>query len=934
MIMSKVTRRGLAACFGKAALGLFLLGAGGCDTGKTAQDYIKSAEARRNAGDIAAAIIDLKNALQKDPKNWPGRILLGQVYLDVPDPVAAEAEFLHAREDGADSVAIAKPLAEAELLLGRPGAALKEADVSPDSPTEMRASVLAVRAEALMALGRGDEARQALEAAAKLAPQSVDVLQAASRFALAAGDIATARSQLSEAQARAPRDPRLFDLEGAIAFAAEDFGKSIEAYKKMLGVAPWSLIARIGLARAQIADGKPQDADANLAIVLKAVPDATVPNYLRALSAYQQGDYATAQTYIRRTLNKAKNSPPALLLAGASSYALHQYEQANVYLNQYVYLVPQNLQARKLLATVQIALGHSADALKTLSSSIEKGSEDAQLLALIGTASAQNGDLATANRYFSMAVEQQPENTGLRTELGISEVALGQLTAGIQALEEASHQDPTAIRTEAALFFAYFRAKDYDKAFEVAQRLKKTHPDQAAGFNFAGAIDLAKGDNAAARAEFLDARKLRRGDSTASRALAALAFREGDLATASQYFNELIEASPKDAGAYIDLAALEEKQGRRPEMENTLQTALDQMPDNATLAALLGRLYMLEGKYREALTAVEPVLAKNPKDPALLEVVGQAQLRLGEANKALGVFGKLVELMPQASFGHRYLAETYLATNKPDLALIEAKKAFEADPGDPRAKLTLGRGLAARGAYDEARQLIDAVASDFPRDAGVADLRGGLALAQNRPDDAVTAYKTAVAENDNGLYRAHLAFAEARAGHVQEAESTLTQWLKGHPDDAFPRQVLGDIYLSSKRLDDAQSQYEAVLKSAPNAAIAENNIAWILYRKGDAQGALDHARHAVALAPDDPRVLDTYGLALLQNRFTSDAVDTLQKAVGAAPANPGTQFHFAQALAEAGEKDKARDLLHALLGKDQAFEEQDRARELLQHLGG
>src|SRR5215469_8284458 len=133
-----------------AVVMLLLLAAAGCDTGKSADDYIRAAQERRGAGDIAAAIIDFKNALQKDPKNWHGRILLAQSYLDLPDPIAAEAELQRARQDGADAAFVAKPLAQAELLLDKPGAALRETELPAEVPAEIRAGVMAVRAEALM----------------------------------------------------------------------------------------------------------------------------------------------------------------------------------------------------------------------------------------------------------------------------------------------------------------------------------------------------------------------------------------------------------------------------------------------------------------------------------------------------------------------------------------------------------------------------------------------------------------------------------------------------------------------------------------------------------------------------------------------------------------------------------------------------------------
>src|SRR5215469_4134583 len=89
----------LACC---AVAALVFLALAGCDQAKTADDYIKSAQEQRAAGDISSAIADLKNALQQDPKNLPARVLLAQYYLDLPDPIGAEAALRRAREDGAD----------------------------------------------------------------------------------------------------------------------------------------------------------------------------------------------------------------------------------------------------------------------------------------------------------------------------------------------------------------------------------------------------------------------------------------------------------------------------------------------------------------------------------------------------------------------------------------------------------------------------------------------------------------------------------------------------------------------------------------------------------------------------------------------------------------------------------------------------------------
>jgi putative PEP-CTERM system TPR-repeat lipoprotein len=916
-----------------ATLSLFAIA--GCDQAKTADDYIKSAQSSRASGDISSAIADLKNALQKDPKNLPVRVLLAQFYLDLPDPIGAEAALWRAKQDGADDKIVAKPLARAQLLLGKPQVALQTSELPEDAPPQLRASMLAIKAEAYISLGRAQDAQDALAAGLALDPSSLDVLTTMARYALATGDVATAQQRLAEAQKTGGKGDELLDLEGNVAFAALDYRRSTQAYQQLLRAEPWSLAARLGVARSEIADGNAIGADANLAAVLKVSPNDAEANYLSALIAYQNNNYVAAQSRIQRALSTAKNYPPALLLAGASAYALHQYEQANAFLSQYIYQVPQYVQARKLLAAVQIAQGRPGDAVKTLSLAIDAEPNDPQLLAMVGAASAQTGDFTAADRYLAKAVELQPDNAVARTELGIARLALGQTEAGIAALEQASREDPGTLRPDVALFIAHFKEKDYAKALEAAKHLEKVYPNDAAGFDFAGATYFAQADDQAARAEFIQARALRQGDPVACRSLAILAIRGGDFAGAAQFYTEILDANPKDAGASIALAEVEDGQGQRGAATTTLQKAIEQNPDNPAPRASLGRLYIADRKYQEAASATEPALASTPKNAGLLEVAGQAELALGHIVPALSAFKTLVEVQPQASIGHRSLAAAYLAAGEPDLALAESTKSVEADPNDPTAKMILARIDIVTGNYAAARTMLDELATQYPSDALVAELRGGVNVAQNRPADAVAEFRRALDDGgDNANDRMRLAVAQVQTGQIEDAKKTLVEWVTEHPNDVAPRQALADIYLAANQLDDAQTQYETVLAAAPDDSAAENNLAWVLSRKGDGQAALSHAHHAANLAPDAPQVLDTLGVTLLQNRQVDEAIASLAKASQAAPADPEIRFHFAQALVAAGDKDRARELLRSLLAANRSFEDQEAARSLFQSLGG
>jgi len=292
----------------------------------------------------------------------------------------------------------------------------------------------------------------------------------------------------------------------------------------------------------------------------------------------------------------------------------------------------------------------------------------------------------------------------------------------------------------------------------------------------------------------------------------------------------------------------------------------------------------------------------------------------------------MVEVQPNASAPHRYLVGAYEGMGKLDDALTEALKAVEVDPKDPAAKLTLAGAYVYLKKFAEARKIADELAGMAPENAVVAELQAGIAMAQNRLDDAITSYKRAVVLADTGLHRSHLAQAQARLGQLAEAEATLLPWIGAHPEDVVARQTMGDIYLNALHYPGAQTQYLAILEKNPNIVAAENNVAWLLSLQGQREEALSHARHAASLAPNSSEVLDTLGVVLLQSASADEAADVLRKAI-AIRSDPEYQLHLAQALVSSGKKDEARENLRASLKSDQPFKDRAQAEKLLAELG-
>ena len=126
-----------------------------------------------------------------------------------------------------------------------------------------------------------------------------------------------------------------------------------------------------------------------------------------------------------------------------------------------------------------------------------------------------------------------------------------------------------------------------------------------------------------------------------------------------------------------------------------------------------------------------------------------------------------------------------------------------------------------------------------------------------------------------------------------------------------------------------------LLQVDPRAAVAGNNLAYLLAERGDnLEYALVLAQHASETVPNDPVVLDTLGWVRYKKNQPADAVAAFTKAARLAPQKAMYQFHLGLALAQSKDTGKARAALEQALRLEPLFEGAAEARQALASLGG
>ncbi|TVR84603.1 MAG: PEP-CTERM system TPR-repeat protein PrsT [Rhodospirillales bacterium] len=916
-----------------------IFGATGCDGAppRTAEEHVARAIEFQAENDIAAGVIELRNALQKEPQNAEARRLLGEFHLLQGDGAGAINQLERAQNLGLDDEDVRLKLAQARLLTGDVEAVVAAADAelpTAAQPAEWRA----VRGEALFRLGRLDEAEEALDQAQQDRPHARAQAMLV-RTAIARNDLEQALALAEEGLAAVPDDVVLNALKGDVLLAQRQPEAAEAAYRQAVALAPQGVSAQIGLARSLVFQNRADDA----ATVLESLGARAGNNrdvaLLKGLVALQQQDLETARSHADEILRLAPNHRQALFIAGAANAGLASFEQARDQLARYLAQAPEDTYARRLLGGVQLRLGAQTQAYQTLMAAPAGIPDDDAYLTLLSAAAAQGqGGMQQSVTFMERAVTLSPDEAGLRARLGVLRMAAGDTGAAEQELLAALELDPRLQdspefqRAQAALALGYMREGRFDDALAVIQRELADDPDDVAWLVLSGGAHAGKGDVDAARVAFERALELEPGRSDAANNLAQIALQDGDVDEARTLLESVLESQPDHFPTLMRLAALEQNAGRTEMARERLEQAVAANPDAIAPRLGLAQGFMAERAPERALEITEPVAEAAGENAAMLAVRGQAYLQTDRPAEAARDLERLTAAAPDVAEGHFLLGGAYLRLQRLDDAKDALNRALELDPAHFGAKSALAGVMIGAGDVEAARPLVTELAASDPERVGVIVLQGQLAAAEGNPAEAAAFYEQALEQVPSVELSAALSLARWQAGDPDAAIAALKDGLAAHPDNLALMVRLSEYYIALDRRDDAKAVLRDIVRIEPGVWVAQNNLAWFLYEDGAISEARRHALRAHDVAPDHPGVADTLGMIELARGETARAVTLLRQAASGVPDNATIQYHFAQALAAAGQTEEARDVLRRALDLGTPFTKRDEAEAMLREL--
>ncbi|MCK0164000.1 tetratricopeptide repeat protein [Marinobacter sp. S6332] len=843
----------------------------GCSNGPDSSEalsHISRAETYSEQGQFRSALLEVKNAIQKDPNNVEHIVRLADLYLQV-GAVKAASELLEPwTQEKPEAVALT--LARAYVEQGKHLSATETLALqTPETPEDQLEASL-IRAEALR---RSGEVAEALALYNNLStsntsniPAIAGVLQAQINLGKDQQAIEAADDWLAKNQAA----PEVLFWKGQAQYRLNQLEQASATLTDAVGELPTSDIflpirrnLLTTLSRVLTEQGKITEAQIYNQILAENMNSAAREQAEAAVAALKEGNFEDAKTILRDTLKLDPENEQVALMLGAISAGTGDLDEGAQLLKENLDPETTPVQFIRAATMAQIDTGDREDALKTLTRAIEARPNDNELLAMHGIlALSLPGQEQAGIASLSRAISNEPQRVRLRLALARHYLQQDQPEQALGQLRMAFTSNPSDWATTSTYLNILIQQNEKQEAAEIRDSLINGYADQPRAILLASLTDA----------------------------------QLGNLDTAQARLEKLIKENPDLQAPKIALASIYAQTDRRGDAVTLLIKAATITPEAIRPLQQAGQVYMQDHTVSEAKNWLADIAKANPELKqntdtltALLEIT---QGELASARAILDQLKDSDSTTVKRAQGQLLLAEAKAAADNKEWSTARAKAA-EAIALEPKnigfALLPVGIAQM-EGKFDDALDALD----------GVEKIHGEL--------PATILPRTLLLQRKEGSEKAHNYLSEkwqttkdiqlmpslillAKETAPESLDDLTRSWIQEAPRNLAAHMARADWLLTNGQELTAATHYEQVLAKQPDNVTALNNLAWTL-RKDNSERALELAKHASELAPNSPAVLDTYGWVLHLAGNHAEAKAVIEKALSLAPESAEIEEHL------------------------------------------
>ncbi|MDQ6824089.1 MAG: tetratricopeptide repeat protein, partial [Candidatus Eremiobacteraeota bacterium] len=340
--------------------------------------------------------------------------------------------------------------------------------------------------------------------------------------------------------------------------------------------------------------------------------------------------------------------------------------------------------------------------------------------------------------------------------------------------------------------------------------------------------------------------------------------------------SQTVKDNPNDRTAREELGVLLVQTDKAAQGRDQLENAIRLGANDAQVWFFIGLADRELGDAPDAALALQRAENLDPANQSVLTNLIDVYLQLGRLDDARRLADRAVHLHPTDAFGYEALASVQLNLGRMDDARKSLQQALKLDPKDARARILIARSYLAdkKPNVDLALAQVNSVLASDPKNV-----------------DALASKSEALSQKND----------------VPGAVDALQQIAKLQPDRVDAQDSIAQLYLAKNMIPQARTAFAQARKDYPKAP--EPYMLEAQYdakNKNYAQAGKEY-ESALALAPDNLRLLFEYGRFELAIKQPNKAQDAFSKILSRQPNDGEIMFWLGQTYAAQNQWAQARD---------------------------
>jgi tetratricopeptide (TPR) repeat protein len=544
-----------------------------------------------------------------------------------------------------------------------------------------------------------------------------------------------------------------------------------------------------------------------------------------------RADYISeGERLAKEVLQKDPNYIEAHILLGSVLFAQKHQDQALAELNKAVELDPKRVESYLSLARFYIVTNDTAKAEETFKRAISVNNNSALAHTEYGKYLVQLGKPVEAEVELKKAIEVAPADKNSRFVLASFYLVNNQLDKAEESYKALAALDKDKPESQAVLADFYSLARRPDEAVKIYQEILSRSPDYTQGRYRLTEILMAKGDLQGANAQIEDLLKKDSHDRNALLLRARARMQAGQTSTLK--------------------AAMED-----------LKEVLRQEPNSKSALYFMSQANFSLGLMDQARVFLGDLIRNYPDylPPKLMEM--QVSLASGDPRSTFRLASELLDRLSKTPVDRE---------NTPQL-LNEMRTKTYLTRGAAQAQL--GNNQAAVQDFMAAREL-------SPSDTDVYNNLAVVALAENKPDEAVGFYENSLSiDNTNFVALNGFVNLYSRQGQLDKAHAKLDHALSSHPNNASLHYLKAQIYGFEKNAQAAEAELRKAVELDSNYLNAYYALAALFINTSQVDRAIAEYRKILERRPDTSAAYTLIGMLEDSRQNYDAAAENYRKAL-------------------------------------------------------